>query len=94
MGISQQPNSPCRPAGGMCPIGNANPAKAQNRLNWRARTSFHDGLAKTIAWYKSLSDPQAYQRSSKRFVLDTHHSVSAVVACHNDGLISQRFTSG
>jgi dolichol-phosphate mannosyltransferase len=62
----------------------ANPAKAQQRLSWRARTSFADGLTRTVAWYKSLPDKQAYQRSSKRFALDTRHSVSAVVACHND----------
>jgi dolichol-phosphate mannosyltransferase len=62
----------------------ANPEKAHQRLAWRARTSFRDGLARTIAWFKSLPDRAAYQRSSKRFALDTHHSVSAIVACHND----------
>lgn len=29
-------------------------AKAHKLLDWRAQTSLHDGLAKTIAWYKAF----------------------------------------
>jgi len=85
MGISQEPEFSMPARQWDMPDWYANPAKAHKRLHWRARTSFRDGLAKTICWYKSLPDKQAYQRSSKRFALDTHHSVSAVIACHNDG---------
>jgi dolichol-phosphate mannosyltransferase len=34
----------------------ANPSKARDRLGWRARTSFRDGLSLTAAWYRSLPD--------------------------------------
>jgi nucleoside-diphosphate-sugar epimerase/glycosyltransferase involved in cell wall biosynthesis len=84
MGISEAPKFSMPPRQWDVPDWYANPEKANKRLGWRARTSFRDGLARTIAWFKSLPDREAYQRSSKRFALDTHHSVSAIVACHND----------
>lgn len=34
----------------------ASVAKAQNLLNWRAKTPFKDGLKETIDWYKSNRD--------------------------------------
>ncbi len=40
---------------------------------------------KTSAWFRELKDKEAYLRSSKRFGLDTKHSVSAVIACYQDG---------
>jgi nucleoside-diphosphate-sugar epimerase/glycosyltransferase involved in cell wall biosynthesis len=62
----------------------ANPRKARERIGWQARTSFRDGLSRTVDWYRSLPDKEAYDRWSKRFALDTKHSVSAIIACYKD----------
>ena len=43
------------------------------------------GWKRTAEWYRSLPDKAAYLQSSKRFGLDTKHSVSAIVACYKDG---------
>ena len=64
----------------------ANPRKANERIGWEARTGFREGLARTIEWYRGLPDKEAYQRLSKRFTLDTRHSVSAIIACYKDNL--------
>ena len=53
---------------------------------WEARTTFEEGLQKTIAWYKALPDKLRYEQSSKKFGLDTVYSVSAIVACYKDNL--------
>lgn len=63
----------------------ANVDKAANRLGWRPRTNFRAGLVRMAEWYKALPDKRAYEQSSKRFGLDTKHSVSAVIACYKDG---------
>lgn len=63
----------------------ANIAKARAQLGWEPRTALRAGLEKTAEWYRALPDREAYYRSSKRFGLDTRHSVSAVVACVDDG---------
>ena len=62
----------------------ADPTKAKEHLHWLARTSFADGLARTAEWYRSLEDKEKYYLSSKKFGLDTKHSVSAIVACYKD----------
>ena len=62
----------------------ANIDKARKHLNWVPRTSFEQGLARTIEWYKTLPDKASYERSSKKFGLDTVYSVSAIVACYKD----------
>ncbi len=62
----------------------ANTAKTEVELRWRARIDFAEGLRRTIAWYRALPDPHAYAAHSKRDLVDTHHSVSAVVACYKD----------
>ncbi len=59
------------------------PDKARERLEWSARTDFREGMHRTIEWYRSLPDKKRYEQSSKKYGLDTKHSVSAVVACHN-----------
>jgi nucleoside-diphosphate-sugar epimerase/glycosyltransferase involved in cell wall biosynthesis len=62
----------------------ANPRKANERIGWEARTSFREGLSRTVDWYRRLPDKEAYHRWSKRFTLDTKHSVSAIIACYKD----------
>jgi dolichol-phosphate mannosyltransferase len=62
----------------------ANPAKAAERLGWQARTEFRAGLERMVAWYQGLEDKERYYQSSKRFGLDTRHSVSAIIACYKD----------
>lgn len=62
----------------------AQPAKAAQELNWQARTEFRTGLAQMVAWYQGLENKERYYQSSKKFGLDTGHSVSAIVACYKD----------
>ena len=62
----------------------ANIDKARRVLKWQPRTSFRDGLERTVRWYKALPDKDKYQRVSKKFGTDTVYSVSAVVACYKD----------
>ena len=63
----------------------ANIGKAQTRLQWQPRTEFREGMARTVEWYRNLEDKERYVRSSKKFGLDTKHSISAIVACYKDG---------
>ena len=63
----------------------ADPTKTAKALGWRARVDFAEGLRRTADWYRGLDDVEAYEKSSKKFGLDTKHSVSAVVACYKDG---------
>lgn len=62
----------------------SDPTRAYERLRWCARTPFSEGLARTAEWYRSLEDKERYRLSSKKFGLDTTHSVSAIVACYKD----------
>lgn len=75
----------------------ADPKKAKAELRWSARTDFRDGLERTIAWYRGIPDKEAYHQSSKKFGLDTRHSVSAIIACYKDGqaisVMYQRLTA-
>jgi dolichol-phosphate mannosyltransferase len=59
--------------------------KTADVIGWAARTKFIDGLRMTMDWYVGLEDVSQYQQSSKRFGLDTKHSVSAIIACYKDG---------
>jgi polyisoprenyl-phosphate glycosyltransferase len=59
--------------------------KVRSRIGWAPRTEFADGLIRTKEWFQSLPDLERYIQSSKRFGLDTKHSVSAIVACYKDG---------
>jgi nucleoside-diphosphate-sugar epimerase/glycosyltransferase involved in cell wall biosynthesis len=59
--------------------------KVRARFGWETRVSLRDGLARMTDWYEALSDKAAYLHSSKRFGLDTKHSVSVVIACYKDG---------
>jgi dolichol-phosphate mannosyltransferase len=63
----------------------ANITKSRERLRWQARTDLTTGLRQMAEWYRSLPDKQAYERSSKKYGLDTRHSVTAIVACYKDG---------
>lgn len=63
----------------------ANIEKIRSHIGWRPRTRFSDGLRKTADWYAALEDKEKYAQSSKKFGLDTKHSVSAIVACYKDG---------
>jgi dolichol-phosphate mannosyltransferase len=62
----------------------ANIDKSRQRIGWRPRTEFRDGLARMIDWYNAIPDKEKYHRSSKQFGLDTKHSVTAVIACYKD----------
>ena len=59
----------------------ANATKAQEKLQWKAKTNFREGLIKTTAWYRELEDKERYHQSSKKFGLDTKYSVTAIIAC-------------
>lgn len=63
----------------------ANPARANNVLNWRPSVTLEEGLARTARWYGSLDDVCLYERASKKRALDRIYSVSAVIACYKDG---------
>lgn len=62
----------------------ANTTKSEQRLGWRAHTSFAEGLRMTAQWYRELADPQRYRLSSKQFALDKTYSVTAIIACYKD----------
>lgn len=62
----------------------ADPSRARDLIGWEPRTALADGLARTRDWLAALPDMAAYERTSKRFGLDTRHSVTAVVACYRD----------
>jgi polyisoprenyl-phosphate glycosyltransferase len=63
----------------------ANPGLAERSLGWSPRVELVEGLARTARWFDSLPDKDAYERSSKKYGLDTRFSVSAVIACYRDG---------
>jgi polyisoprenyl-phosphate glycosyltransferase len=63
----------------------ANPGLADRLLGWSPRVELVEGLARTARWFDSLLDKNAYERSSKKYGLDTRYSVSAVIACYRDG---------
>ncbi len=62
----------------------ANAERANKYLGWRTHTSFEEGLQLTANWLGSLGNIEEYIRSSKKFGLNTHSSVSAIVACYKD----------
>src|SRR6202166_3462363 len=63
----------------------ANIDRVRSRIGWVARTSFREGIVKTAEWFRRLENKEKYIQSSKRFGLDTKHSVSAIIACYKDG---------
>jgi nucleoside-diphosphate-sugar epimerase/glycosyltransferase involved in cell wall biosynthesis len=63
----------------------ANRDFAERSLGWTPRIGLAEGLARTARWFDTLPDKNAYERSSKKYGLDTRHSVSAVIACYRDG---------
>jgi polyisoprenyl-phosphate glycosyltransferase len=85
-GITEEPSFTMPNRGWDVPNWYANIEKSKDLISWVPRTPFTDGLKQTIDWYRSLDDKAKYQRSSKKFGLDTVYSVSAIVACYNDGM--------
>jgi dolichol-phosphate mannosyltransferase len=63
----------------------ADTKRAKEVLHWEAHTPFPQGLQATTDWYRKLEDKEKYEKSSKRFELDSKHSLSAIVACYKDG---------
>jgi nucleoside-diphosphate-sugar epimerase/glycosyltransferase involved in cell wall biosynthesis len=63
----------------------AQPQKALDSLQWTPKISIEDGLRKTAAWMRTLPDLTAYEQSSRKYLLDTRCSVSAIIACYKDG---------
>lgn len=63
----------------------ADPGKAKKHLGWQARTSFETGLQLSEQWVRSLDNIEEYLGSTKKFGMNTRHSVSAIVACYKDG---------
>jgi polyisoprenyl-phosphate glycosyltransferase len=59
-------------------------SKVRERFGWEPKVCLEEGLKRTASWYRSLPDKAAYLQSSKRYGLDTKHSVSAVIACYKD----------
>lgn len=62
----------------------SDPSKVSERFGWQARTPVREGLSLTMEWYRTIVDKEHYWQSSKKFGLDTKHSVSAVIACYKD----------
>ena len=62
----------------------SDPSKVSERFGWQARTPVREGLSLTMEWYRTIVDKERYWQSSKKFGLDTKHSVSAVIACYKD----------
>lgn len=63
----------------------AQPKLANERLEWNATISFEEGLQRTANWMRSLPSLTAYEQSSKKYLLDTQRSISAIIACYKDG---------
>ncbi len=63
----------------------ANTNKTKQILRWQSHTTLAEGLKATAEWYGSLEDKDKYEKSSKKFELDSKHSVSAIIACYKDG---------
>jgi dolichol-phosphate mannosyltransferase len=61
-------------------------SRMRERFGWQARVGFEEGLQRTAEWIGELEDLDAYRASSKKFGLNTRHSVSAILACYKDAL--------
>ena len=62
----------------------ANIDKVRSHLGWQPHVEFCEGLTKSINWFRTLPNRESYFQSSKRFGLDSKHSVSAIIACYRD----------
>jgi dolichol-phosphate mannosyltransferase len=62
----------------------ANPALAETVLGWKATIALADGLKRTAEWVATLSDIEV-KMSTKMNAHVRKRSVTAVVACYNDG---------
>lgn len=62
----------------------SNPEKAEKLLGWKATISLKEGIRKLTEWTKNLSAREDYIASSKKILIDSNYSVSAVIACYKD----------
>lgn len=62
----------------------ANTRKAKDLLQWKVVTDLEKGLKKTKKWFESLKNTERYFLSSKKFGVDTTHSISAIIVCYKD----------
>lgn len=67
-------------------VGNwfSNPEKAEKLLGWKASISLKEGIGILTEWTKNLSAREDYVASSKKILIDSNYSVSAVIACYKD----------
>jgi dolichol-phosphate mannosyltransferase len=63
----------------------ADPSRARDQLGWSARIPVREGLQRTTEWYQSLADKALYDRHAKGYQSNPNESISAIVACYNDG---------
>jgi nucleoside-diphosphate-sugar epimerase/glycosyltransferase involved in cell wall biosynthesis len=63
----------------------ADSQKIETVIGWKAKTDFRTGLEKTVRWIQSLDSAETYKKNSKKFSLDTHNSITAIIACYKDG---------
>jgi len=59
-------------------------SKLKQAVGWEPRHDLRHGLLKTLAWFQTLPDLTAYEKSSKKYEVDPQRSISAVVACYKD----------
>ena len=61
----------------------SDPAKAERRLGWHARTSLEEGLTRTAAWMRQ-ADPALTGLTKRHGSAPRRRSIAAIVACYKD----------
>ncbi len=62
----------------------SNPEHSEQKLKWKATTSFEQGISTYVEWVRALPDLEKYRASSKKFSNTVERSVSAIIACYKD----------